>query len=124
MNLILFPIKSRITYLLLSGLILFYSGCKKEEMVVEEQTATTSAQDSDDTAISLEGDLQISDFIWEGLNTYYYWQEEVPNLADSKAEDEKAYAQFIWHEKWPKNIEPILSEKDSNAFSLNDSETL
>jgi C-terminal processing protease CtpA/Prc len=29
------------------------------------------------------------------LNTYYYWQEEVEALADSKLEDEKAYAEFI-----------------------------
>ena len=120
MNLILFPIKSRITYLLLSGLILFYSGCKKEEMVVEEQTATTSAQDSDDTAISLEGDLQISDFIWEGLNTYYYWQEEVPNLADSKSEDEKAYAQFIKENSNPDAFFQSLKHRDDRFSWIQD----
>ena len=36
---------------------------------------------------------------------------------------------IVWNDettkiKWPINIEPILSEKDSNASSLNDSETL
>ena len=74
-------------YLLIGALFLLSLGCKKDETLVE--TDVISNQDTDDTAISLEGELQISDFVWEGLNTYYYWQEEVSNLADSKRSDEK-----------------------------------
>ncbi|WP_264846850.1 S41 family peptidase [Capnocytophaga catalasegens] len=29
-------------------------------------------------------DYQIKDFIWKGLNTYYLWQEDVPDLADNR----------------------------------------
>ena len=74
--------------LLFIGII--FLSCKKDPVEMDK-----SNNDSDDNAISLEGDLQISDFVWEGLNNYYYWQEEVADLADDKAEDIKSYAQFI-----------------------------
>ncbi|GJH41783.1 peptidase S41 [Capnocytophaga sp. HP1101] len=47
--------------------------------------------------------LRVRDFIWKGLNTYYLWQADVPNLqnnrfgklADTKAGTNKAYTQFL-----------------------------
>ncbi|MBS7232258.1 peptidase S41 [Flavobacterium psychroterrae] len=43
-----------------------------------------SCEDQDDVAVS--GDLQVNNFIWEGLNDYYLWQADVPNLADDREE--------------------------------------
>lgn len=45
----------------------------------------------------------IKDFIWKGLNKYYLWQEEVPNLADNRFApsvaqttlDNPEYAEFL-----------------------------
>jgi len=74
--------------------------CTKEPTEVVE--VVTQNQDTDDTAISLEGHLQISDFIWQGLNQFYYWQKEVSALADSKFTDKKAYAKFISENPEPK----------------------
>ena len=45
-------------------LLLLFLGCSKE--IVDDQPQTNSNLDSDDTAVSLEGDLQISDFVWKG----------------------------------------------------------
>lgn len=56
-------------YLLTS--ILLLSSCNKSD-------------DEDPNIIRIETDLEIIDFIWGGLNQYYYWQEEVVNLSDSK----------------------------------------
>ena len=39
--------------------------------------------------------LEINDFIWEGLNYWYYWQENVPNLSDSKVNNATAYEAFL-----------------------------
>ena len=50
--------------------------------------------DSDDIAVNLEGELQISDFVWKGLNEFYYWQK-VEALSDEKLNNEKTYASFI-----------------------------
>ena len=51
-------------------------GCKKDKDSVLRI-------DSDDNAINLDGELQISDFVWQGLNYFYYWQESVIELSDS-----------------------------------------
>lgn len=112
-------------FLLLIGLILISTSCKKEALTDETPSAETTNLDTDDTAISLEGDLQISDFVWEGLNQYYYWQEEVPDLADSKISDDKAYAQFISENADPVDFfESLLHEDDRFSWIQEDYEEL
>ena len=49
--------------LLFLSLLLLIVSCKKTD------------DDDDPNIIRLETDLEISDFIWRGLNQYYYWQE-------------------------------------------------
>ena len=61
---------------------LFVIGCKKED-------------DEDPNIAKLENDLEISDFIWKGLNQYYYWQESVINLADSKLDNLSDYSFYL-----------------------------
>ena len=39
--------------------------------------------------------LEINDFIWEGLNYWYYWQENVPDLSDNKTNNAEAYEAFL-----------------------------
>jgi hypothetical protein len=41
-------------------------------------------QDNDDTSAT-PANLAVQDFIWKGLNQYYLWQADVPNLADDRA---------------------------------------
>lgn len=41
-----------------------------------------SCQDNDDVAAPVNLDVQ--DFIWKGLNQYYLWQSDVPNLSDDR----------------------------------------
>ena len=76
--------KFKLYFFLLLGLFVFL-GCKVEP--IDAVTVEDPSLDTDDTAISLEGELQISDFVWQGLNEFYYWQEEVTDLADTKKED-------------------------------------
>lgn len=119
------PTGSTKTYLFLTALFLLVIGCKKEEVLDEEQAVEATRQDTDDTAISLEGALQVSDFVWEGLNTYYYWQEEVSNLADSKLSDEKAFAQFISNNSEPEAFfESLLHPDDRFSWIQDDYEEL
>lgn len=42
-----------------------------------------------------EEPLEVNDFVWKGLNSWYYWQKEVPNLDDQLPDDQAAYANFI-----------------------------
>ena len=32
--------------------------------------------------LSVPDELRINDFVWKGMNLYYLWQADVPNLAD------------------------------------------
>ena len=41
-----------------------------------------SCQDEDDVAAPIN--LEVQDFIWKGLNQYYLWQADVPNLSDNR----------------------------------------
>ena len=37
-----------------------------------------SCKDEDDSVVTRKYDLDVEDFIWKGLNTYYYWQTAFP----------------------------------------------
>lgn len=40
-------------------------------------------------------DAQIRDFVWKGLNLYYLWQEDVPNLSDDRFANQDALNTFV-----------------------------
>lgn len=52
-----------------------------------------SCQDNDD--IAPPASLEIQDFIWKGMNLYYRWQADVPNLADDRFADQTALNTFL-----------------------------
>jgi len=87
--------------LCLLALILVFSSCKKSD-------------DEDPNIIRIETDLEIIDFIWKGLNQYYYWQESVVNLSDSKKESESDYAYFLSQNPEPENFFNSLLHPDDN----------
>ena len=87
--------------LCLLALILLFSSCKKSD-------------DEDPNIIRIETDLEIIDFIWKGLNQYYYWQESVVNLSDSKKESESDYAYFLSQNPNPENFFNSLLHPDDN----------
>ena len=80
-------------------------GCKKDK-------DSTLRIDSDDNAINLSGDLQISDFVWQGLNYFYYWQESVVKLSDSLLNDSEKYIEFINENPNPKEFFESLKHPD------------
>jgi carboxyl-terminal processing protease len=90
----------KINLLLLASIFIFNS-CKKTD-------------DDDPNIIRLETDLEISDFIWKGLNQYYYWQESVPNLSDSKSENESEYAYYLSQNSNPESFFNSLKHPDDN----------
>ena len=109
--------KFKLYFFLLFGLFVFL-GCKVEP--IDAVTVEDPSLDTDDTAISLEGELQISDFVWQGLNEFYYWQEEVTDLADTKKEDSKAYAQYINQNSDPDAFFEILKHPEDRFSWIQD----
>lgn len=39
--------------------------------------------------------LQINDFVWKGMNTYYLWQNDVPDLADNRFANQSELNAFL-----------------------------
>tara|TARA_B100000963_G_scaffold347418_1_gene353712 strand:- start:9965 stop:11464 length:1500 start_codon:yes stop_codon:yes gene_type:complete len=76
--------------------------------------------DTDDLAVNLEGDLQISDFVWKGLNEFYYWQDQVSELSDEKLIDEKEYADYIKNNSNPNLFFESLKHSDDRFSWIQD----
>jgi carboxyl-terminal processing protease len=52
-----------------------------------------SCQDNDDVAVP--NNLEINDFIWKGMNLYYLWQADVPNLSDNRFANQTELNTFL-----------------------------
>ena len=81
-----------------------------------------SCKDEDDNIAPRENDFEIEDFIWEKLNTYYYWQNSVPDLADNRFDSQKSYASFLsQYNGNPEFLfESLLSDKDRFSWIMSD----
>lgn len=53
-----------------------------------------SCEDKDDT-LGVPSYLQIENFIWKGLNLYYLWQADVPDLADDRFANQAELNDFL-----------------------------
>ena len=53
-----------------------------------------SRDDNNDTDSTTKPD-EINNFVWKAMNSWYYWQPNVPNLADSFDDNQTTYANFL-----------------------------
>jgi len=81
-----------------------------------------SCKDEDDNISTRQYDFEIEDFIWEGLNTFYYWQNTVPDLADNRFYSQKSYAGFLsqFNANYELLFESLLSKKDRFSWIMSD----
>lgn len=73
-----------------------------------------SCEDQDDNAVP------VNDFIWKGLNLYYLWQADVPNLADDKFSNQEQLNRFLESYATPTALfESLLYERGTiDRFSV------
>jgi len=57
---------------------------------------------SNDTLITSNN--EINDFVWKGMNSWYNWQSNVDDLADSKDDNNVAYTSFLNSYDEPKDL--------------------
>nr|WP_315211641.1 S41 family peptidase [uncultured Flavobacterium sp.] len=75
-----------------------------------------SCQDNDDLAPPASLDIQ--DFIWKGMNQYYLWQADVPNLDDDKFADQAALNIFLKGYTVPEDLfDALRVDKTIDRFS-------
>ena len=74
-------------------------------------------QDNDDTSL-VPAHLAVQDFIWKGLNQYYLWQADVPNLSDDRFASQAQLNVFLAGYPVPENLFNALRvDKSIDRFS-------
>lgn len=76
--------------LIFSSLVLV--GCSREDPTPEPTPTPTPTPEP---PVVTEKPDEINDFVWKGLNSWYYWQKDVENLADSKATNTEEYIKLV-----------------------------
>lgn len=71
---------------LLIALLLASCNNKEDSPVIRDTPQSTTVDFSK---------VEIQDFIWKGLNYYYLWKDNVPNLANTKTDDSEAYFNLL-----------------------------
>ncbi|HSD07081.1 S41 family peptidase [Flavobacterium sp.] len=61
-----------------------------------------SCEDMDD--VPPPAGLEVNDFIWKGLNLYYLWQADVPNLADNRFANQAQLNSFLQQYDQPEDL--------------------
>jgi len=108
-------------YILLTLLII---GCSKDADEVIETNEVVNDNTEDPVEVVDELKIEINDFIWEGLNFWYYWQENVPNLADTKTNDADNYFDFLNKLNPEDFFESLLHPDDRFSWIVDDYEVL
>jgi carboxyl-terminal processing protease len=64
-------------------------------------------------------DLPIQSFIWKGLNSYYLYQQQVPDLADNKFKNQNELDNYLSNYSKPENLfeNLIYDRKNTDKFS-------
>ncbi|WP_234572560.1 S41 family peptidase [Rhodohalobacter sp. 614A] len=75
-----------------------------------------SSTGSDD---EIEEAPQEKQFVWEAMNYWYYWQEQVPKLSDNKSffENEQDYHNYLMDFNHPEGVFEDLQFNKENGFS-------
>ncbi|RZJ60526.1 MAG: peptidase S41 [Flavobacterium sp.] len=70
--------------------------------------AFQSCEDMDDT------DVPVNDFVWKGLNLYYFWKDQVPDLADDRFSNQGELNTYLKRFSTPEDLfESLLYREDA-----------
>ena len=77
----------------------------------------SGCEDMDDNAVPSE--LAVKDFVWKGMNLYYLWQEDVPDLADDRFANQTDLNDFLADFETPEGLFSALRVTNSiDRFSV------
>jgi len=64
----------------------------------------------------IPNDLKVQDFVWKGLNLYYLWQADVPNLADNRFTGQNDLNTFLYGYSNPNDLFQHLLNKPVSLY--------
>jgi len=56
---------------------------------------TLACSDNDDNAFTFPKESTVQNFMWQGLNQWYFWQKEAPNLGDNRFANNEDYNVYL-----------------------------
>lgn len=99
------------------GVGLFLGSCSKNDdpQIKEESEETIPTPEVD-------MDVTVQNFMWQTMNTYYYWQGDVANLRDGRFTSNDDYISFLETEENPGTFfdEKLLYTEDRFSFYSED----
>jgi C-terminal processing protease CtpA/Prc len=74
---------------------------------------------NNDDVIEIPQNIEIQDFVWKGMNSWYNWQSSVTNLADTKDDNSETYFSYLNSYATPENLfeSLIYNPGTSDRFS-------
>ena len=79
-------------FLFFLGLTLFISSCSNDDNQIQNVATPQPEPDPDPTS---QVDVTVQNFMWQALNLWYFWQADVPDLADSRFSTDAEYTEFL-----------------------------
>lgn len=75
--------------------------------------------DRDDSLVTYTSTAATEDFIWKGLNFWYFWQQDVEDLADDRFSSSTEYSSFITSFSGPDDLFYHLCNKHVQLYGDN-----
>ena len=78
-----------------------------------------------DTPNPTTSEVTVQNFMWQAMNLWYFWQDQVPDLADDRFSSDEEYTEFLASESDPNAfIRSLLFTEDRFTFFNEDFEVL
>ena len=99
---------------LLAALALIFSACNNDDDLT-----------NGDTPDPTNNQVTVQNFMWQAMNFWYFWQAEVPDLADNRFGSDQEYTDFLAATPDPQTFyDNIQFNEDRFSFSNQDYTTL
>ncbi|NMH28142.1 S41 family peptidase [Flavobacterium silvaticum] len=73
----------------------------------------------EDDSYHVPDDIKVQNFVWKGLNLYYLWQTDEPDLADDRFANQDELNTFLRQYPVPENLfEHLLVDRSIDRFSV------
>jgi C-terminal processing protease CtpA/Prc len=77
-----------------------------------------SCQNEDEDDVAPPMNIEIQNFVWKGLNLYYLWQADVPNLSDTRFKNQTELNSFLTGYPKPEDLfNSLRVDKSIDRFS-------
>lgn len=73
-----------LAFILISFVAISFTSCSKSE--------------------NIPADVEINDFVWKGLNAYYFWQDQIPDLSDTRFSSQSQLNTYLSGTGTPDNL--------------------